>query len=209
MRLYELFMGPLEQPKVWQTAGVEGCYRFLQRTWRLVVDEKTGGLAPRLTGAAAGSEPELERSLHKTIRKVREDSEGLAMNTAIARMMTFVNEATQSATLPRAIVKTFLRVLAPYAPHLAEELWHRLGEEELIAGAAWPDHDEALCRDQTITVVVQVNGKKRAQLEVDPDADRATLERLALGSERVRERMAGKAPRKVIVVPGRLVNVVV
>jgi len=209
MRLYELFMGPLEQPKVWQTEGVEGCYRFLQRTWRLVVDETTGGLASRLTDAPARSAPQLERSLHKTIRKVLQDSEALAMNTAIAQMMIFVNEATRISALPIAIVKTFLRVLAPYAPHLAEELWHRLGEDELSARASWPEHDEALCSDQRITVVVQVNGKKRAELEVDPDADRATLERLALASERVRVFTGGKAPRKVIVVPGRLVNVVV
>jgi leucyl-tRNA synthetase len=209
MRLYELFMGPLEQQKPWQTTGVEGVYRFLQRTWRLIVDERTGELAEKLTRGPAASEPDLERTLHKTIRKVEEDTLGLQMNTAISQMMVFVNEATQAATLPRDTVAAFVRVLAPYAPHLAEELWERLGEEGLVAHAEWPRWDPALTVDDTITVVVQVNGKKRDELQVAKDADRATLEKLALASENAQRFLEGKAPRKVIVVPGRLVNLVV
>src|SRR5690606_8312051 len=143
MRLYELFMGPLDQVKPWQMAGVEGVYRFLQRVWRLVVDERSDALAERLTSVPPGSEPALERALHVTVRKVLEATEALRFNTAIAQMMIFVNEATNSATLPRAIVETFLRVLAPYAPHIAEELWARLGAEGLIARATWPAHDPA------------------------------------------------------------------
>ena len=118
MRLYELFMGPLEVQKPWQMKGVEGVYRFLQRTWRLVVDEKTGELNSRLTDAPSSSEPELERTLHKTIKKTASDTETLQMNTGIAQMMIFVNEATTTETLPREIVTTFLRLLSPYAPHL-------------------------------------------------------------------------------------------
>ncbi len=209
MRLYELFMGPLEVQKPWQMKGVEGVFRFLQRTWRLVVDERTGGLSERLTDAPPSSEPELERTLHKTVKKITEHTESLQMNTGIAQMMIFVNDATQSTTLPRETVTTFLRVLSPYAPHLCEELWQRLGEPELIAHADWPGYDPALCIDETITVVVQVNGKKRDELQVAKDTPKDELERLALASDKAVKHMAGQPARKVIVVPGRLVNIVV
>ena len=209
MRLYELFMGPLEIQKPWQMSGVEGVYRFLQRTWRLVVDEQDGGLSQRLTDDPGSTEPELWRTLHKTIKKVLEDTDALRMNTAISQMMVFVNEATSARTLPRETVKIFLRVLSPYAPHLAEELWARLGEDELIAHVSWPDHDETLCRDDQIVIVVQVNGKKRDEVRVGRDADRETVEGLALASEKAKKYLEGKTPRRVIVVPGRLVNIVV
>ena len=130
------------------------------------------------------------------------------MNTAIAQMMIFVNEATAADRLPVGTVKTFLRRLSPYAPHLAEELWQRLGEPELIAHAEWPRHDEALCQDQTIAIAVQVNGKRRDELIVPRDASKEEIERLALASERVLRHLEGRAPKRVIVVPGRLVNVV-
>ncbi len=209
MRLYELFMGPLEVQKPWQMKGVEGVFRFLQRTWRLVVDEKTGELNLRLTDSPSNSEPELERTLHKTVKKVAGDTETLQMNTGIAQMMIFVNEATTAKTLPRDTVTTFLRLLAPYAPHLCEELWQRLDEPGLIAHAEWPTYDEALCIDDTITVVVQINGKKRDELHVAKDTPKDELEAMALASERAQKFMDGKEPRKVIVVPGRLVNIVV
>ena len=208
MRLYELFMGPLDQVKPWQMSGVEGVYRFLQRTWRLVVDERSGGVAPRLCDAPVASEAGLHRTLQLTIKKVLEDTEALRFNTAISQMMVFVNEATSSATLPRAIVRDFLRVLAPYAPHLAEELWARLGEAELVALAPWPAHDAALCVEDTIELAVQVNGKRRDVIVVPRDADPATIERLALASDGVARTLEGRSPRKVIVVAGRLVNVV-
>ena len=208
MRLYELFMGPLEQVKPWQMAGVEGVYRFLQRVWRLVVDERTGDRADRLTDAPPASDPALERALHATIKKVLEDSEALRFNTAIAQMMIFVNHATGSATLPRAIVRDFLRVLAPYAPHLSEELWARLGATDLIARAPWPRHDPALCEEETIELAVQVNGKRRDVISVPRDADQALIERLALASDGVVRMLDGRTPKKVIVVPGRLVNIV-
>ncbi len=209
MRLYELFMGPLEVQKPWQMKGVEGVYRFLQRTWRLVVDEKAGGLNPRLTDAPSSSEAELERTLHKTIKKVASDTETLQMNTGIAQMMIFVNEATTAETLPKDTIKTFLQLLSPYAPHLSEELWQRLGEPDLIAHAEWPSYDEALCIDDTITVVIQINGKKRDELNVAKDTPKEALEAMALASDRTRKYMEGKPAKKVIVVPGRLVNIVV
>jgi leucyl-tRNA synthetase len=209
MRLYELFMGPLDQVKPWQTSGVEGVHRFLQRVWRLVVDERTGGMSERLTDAAPESEPALHRTLHLTISKVLEDSEAMRFNTAIAQMMIFVNEATNSATLPRAIVQAFLRALSPYAPHLGEELWARLGATDLIARAPWPAHDPALCEQDTIELAVQVNGKRRDVITVPRDAEQRLIERLALESEGAARTLDGRAPKKVIVVPGRLVNIVV
>jgi leucyl-tRNA synthetase len=209
MRLYELFMGPLEVQKPWQMKDVEGVNRFLQRVWRLVVDEKSGDLNPKLSDAPASSEPELERTLHKTIKKVTSDTETLQMNTAIAQMMIFTNDATSAASLPREIVGAFLRLLSPYAPHICEEVWQRLGEDELIAHAEWPSWDPELAQDETITIVVQVNGKKRDELQVSRDTDKDELERLALASENAQRFLDGKEPRKVIVVPGRLVNIVV
>jgi leucyl-tRNA synthetase len=209
MRLYELFMGPLDVQKPWQMSGVEGVYRFLQRVWRLAVDERTGELQEKLVGAGADSAPELNSTLHKTIKKVTGDTETLQMNTAISQMMIFVNEATSADALPKEILEGFLRVLSPYAPHLCEELWSRLGHDDLIAHAEWPVYDEALCQDDLITVVVQVNGKKRDELEVPRQADRADVEALALASDNVQKHLGGATPKRVIVVPGRLVNLVV
>jgi len=209
MRLYELFMGPLEVQKPWQMKDVEGVIRFLQRVWRLIVDEESGTLNPRLSDVPGSSERELLRTLHKTIKKVTSDTEGLQMNTAIAQMMIFVNDATTAKTLPREIIGAFLRLLSPYAPHICEELWNRLGEEELIANAEWPSWDSELVKDETITIVVQVNGKKRDELQVARDTEKEEIERLALESENAQRFMAGKSPKRVIVVPGRLVNIVV
>ena len=209
MRLYEMFMGPLEQVKPWQMTGVEGVSRFLAArlaAGRRRAQRRAIGAPQRRAGGRA--KPALQRALHATIKKVTEDTEALRFNTAIAQMMIFVNEATSSATLPRAIVRDFVRVLSPYAPHLGEELWERLGERDLVALATWPAHDPALCVDDTIELPVQVNGKRRDVIIVPRDADVATVERLALASAGVARSLDGKAPRKVIVVPGRLVNVV-
>jgi leucyl-tRNA synthetase len=209
MRLYELFMGPLDQVNPWQMSGVEGVHRFLQRTWRLVVEERDGGFNPRLADAPEESEPELRRHLHATIEKVGADTEAMRFNTAIAQMMIFVNEATSSRTLPRPIVEKFLLLLAPYAPHLSEELWERLGAQELIAHAAWPAHDPRLTVEDTVTLVVQVNGKRRDRIDMPRGARQADVEAAALGTDGARRDLAGRSPRKVIVVPDRLVNIVV
>jgi leucyl-tRNA synthetase len=209
MRLYELFMGPLEIQKPWQMSGVDGVRRFLNRVWRLVVDERSGELSDRIADAPGTSEESLWRTLHKTVKKVTADTEALQMNTAIAQMMTFVNEATASATLPRETLTTFLRTLSPYAPHLSEELWQRLGEPDLIAFEAWPSYDETLCVEDEILIAIQVNGRKRDEIRVAKDASRESIEEMALASEKARSHMGGKEPRKVIVVPDRLVNIVV
>ena len=209
LRLYELFMGPLEQVKPWQMAGVEGVSRFLGRCWRLVVDEETGGLQKKVTDGDASSAPALERLLHRTIKKVHDDTEALRFNTAISQMMMFVNDATSAESLPKPLLRTFCQVLSPYASHLAEELWHRLGGQGLVCQRSWPIHDEALCVDDTITLAVQVNGKRRDEIAVRADADDDSVKAAALASETVQKFMEGKPAKKVIVVKGRLVNIVV
>ena len=209
LRLYELFMGPLEQVKPWQMSGVEGVSRFLGRTWRLVVNEEDGSLQKRVTDADASTEPALNKLLHKTIKKVSEDTDALRFNTAISQMMTFVNEATSTATLPRSILLSLCEVISPYASHIAEELWARLGGEGLVCQRGWPAHDEALCTDDTLTLGVQVNGKRRDEVSVPANADDEAVKAIALASPTVQKFMEGKPPKKVIVIKGRLVNIVV
>ena len=208
LRLYEMFMGPLDQVKPWKTDGVDGVYRFLGRVWRLAVDEQTGALAKKLVEAPGNSQPALWKSLHKTIKKVEEDTENLRFNTAISQMMIFVNEAT-GAELPRETLKLFLRVLSPYAPHLAEEVWEKLGEKAFLVQQPWPKFDPALCEENTVTIVVSVNGKKRDDLQAPKTATQAELEALARALPKVAALLATTPLKKVIVVPGKLVNFVI
>jgi len=210
IRLYLLFIGPVTASTPWQTAGVEGVHRFLQRIWRLIVNEENGELSERLTDAPGDSNPQLWKELHQTIKQVTEDTESIdKMNTAVSAMMIFVNNATQAETLPKETLKVFLRLLAPYAPHIAQELWHRLGETELIAHETWPVHDEQVLAEATVTIVAQVNGKLRNRLELPVDATDKDIEAAALADERLQRFIAGKPVRKVIVVPNRLINIVV
>ena len=210
LRLYLLFIGPVTASAPWQDAGIEGVYRFLQRVWRLAIDEQSGELSTKLTDAAGTSEPDLWRELHKTIKQVTEDTESIdKMNTAISQMMIFVNAATQKESLPKETLKTFLHLLSPYAPHIAQELWHRLGETELLVHAAWPEYDEAILESAMVTIIVQVNGKLRSRLQLSTDATDEEIEKAALADERVQRFTEGKEPRKVIIVPNRLINIVV
>lgn len=209
MRLYELFMGPLEAVKPWQMDGVEGVYRFLGRVWRLVREEVAGNLNPKLCQDPPESAPELNKILHQTLKKVTEDIEGMRFNTAISQMMIFCNEAGRSEKIPAGLLKIFLKVLSPFAPHLAEELWQQLGETEFICRQTWPRWNPQLLEENTIPIIIQVNGKKRGKVEVAKEADRATVEAAALADEAIQRFIAGKKPKKVIVVPGRLVNIVV
>lgn len=209
MRLYEMFMGPLDQVKLWKMDGPEGVYRFLGRVWRLVVDEKTGNLQSKIVETPGESEASLWKNLHKTIKKVQEDTLTLQFNTAISQMMIFVNEATQAQTLPRELLNLFLRTLAPYTPHIAEELWSRLGNPSFISLASWPVFDESLCTEDTITIIVQINGKLIDRLDIRRDTDKAELEKLALNSPKVSKLLEGKTIKKAIAVPNRLVNFVV
>ena len=210
LRLYELFIGPLSVSAPWQTRGVDGVYRFLERVWRLVIDEDSGGLNGKLTDAPVDSDPELWKALNQAIKDVSEDTESIdKMNTAISHMMVFVNAATQAKSAPKEAIKTFLRLLSPYAPHIAEELWERLGEAELIAHAPWPVCDPEALKREEVTIVVQVNGKLRGRVQLAVDASNEEAEAAALADERVQNHVAGKTVRKVIVVPNRLVNIVV
>ncbi len=210
IRLYVLFMGPLSASAVWQHSGLEGIYRFLNRVWRLVVNETTNHLNQKITDKTPNTEPDLQKKLHKTIKGVTEDIESVdKMNTAISKLMEFVNEATHTKTFPKAIIKDFLCLLAPFAPHIAEELWSRLGESELIAQASWPQLDESLCVEKILKIPVQINGKMQLLLEVDAEISQENLEQLALNNERIKQRIDSKTLKKVIVVPGRIVNLVV
>ncbi len=198
-RLYEMFMGPLEQVKPWQTNGMVGTRRFLARLWSLF-DKPIVDTPPS---------DEIERTLHKLVKKVTEDTERLAFNTSIAAMMEAVNALMKQPTLAVSAAERLVLVAAPYAPHIAEELWERLGRPPSVSQVAWPTWDEALCVDDTIELPVQVNGKLRARLAVARGLDKATLEQLALADPGVQKWTEGKTVRKVIVVADRMVSVVV
>ena len=199
MRVYEMFMGPLRQEKPWSTQGLTGVYRFLDRVWRLTERE------------VVDAEPDeaLLRTLHKTIKKVGDDTSKLAFNTAISQMMILVNEIYKRGTLPRSIWEPFILLLSPYAPHLAEELWEMAGNAAPVSTAKWPFYDETLTVDEMVEVVLQVNGKIRGRLQIEVGTDTVTLQSLAEANERIQELIDGKTVVKVIAVPDTLVNFVV
>jgi leucyl-tRNA synthetase len=206
-RLYEMFMGPIEASKPWNTRDVPGLFKLLNRIWRLVIDEETGGLSPALV-----DEPPDDaalRTLHKTIQGVGQDIEQLKFNTAIAKVFDFVNAMTPRGKRPRAVIEPFVLLLSPFAPHVAEELWQRLGHRDGLAYEPWPTYDERLARDETVEIAVQVNGRIRSRVMVPADADDRQLEQMARGDEKVSQALKGKTVRRVIVVPGRLVNLIV
>jgi len=210
LRLYEMFMGPLEQVKPWSMKGVEGVSRFLARVWRVAFEENQAG--EWVTSSKIQDVPCTDKALlkvvHETIKKVTDDIAKMSFNTAISQMMVCTNAFTQAEVVPLNEFRLLLHVLNPFAPHLSEELYSRLGGTSVLADAAWPQHDEAALVTDEIELVVQVNGKLRDKVIVAKDADQATVEAAALASPRVKEQIDGKAVRKVIVVPGRLVNIV-
>ena len=207
-RLYEMFMGPLEQVKPWNTRGVEGTHRFLNRVWRMLADSRNGS---GLKDTVRNCEPtdEQSRALHRTIAKVTGDIEGLRFNTAIAALMEFTNTASRWETLPRDVARQFVLILAPLAPHLAEELWQRLGHDASLAYAAWPEAQEEFLRSDTVEVSVQVNGKMRGRVAVPAEATETQALAIARDDENVARHIAGKEIRRSIYVPGRIVNFVV
>jgi leucyl-tRNA synthetase len=202
-RLYEMYMGPLEASKPWNTRDIGGLLRFLQRAWRLMVSEDTGELT-----LTPSEDTELEKQLHRTIAKVEGDIERLAFNTAIAALIGFVNAGTTAGGMSRSQAERFVRVLAPFAPHMGEELWNKLGMTGCVSLADWPSYDEAQLRDDTVEVPVQIMGKVRHRIVVSAELDAAGLEKAALADAKVQELIAGKTVRKVVVVPGKLVNIV-
>lgn len=232
-RLYEMFMGPLEMTKPWSTKGVEGVYRFLGRVWRLFVDEKSETEFDQNSTAEPERSPEFLhtlqlsasikdvqptpaqlKALHAAIKKVTEDLDGLRFNTAISALMVFINEAMTWEIKPASALKAFLILLQPFAPHLAEELWSKLNSklgatESALAYAAWPDFNPAFLVEDTIEIPVQVNGKLRDVIRVPAGASQADLQAAALKAEKAQQFISGKAVKKVIVVPKKLVNIVV
>jgi len=208
LRMYEMFMGPLEQVKPWSMSGVEGVYRFLGRVWRLFADDRADDV--RLNTAVQDVAPtdDQVRLLHKTIKAVTEDIEKLSFNTAISRMMEFTNELTACAARPRAVLEPFVLVLSPFAPHLAEELWSLLGHSQTLAYEPWPQFDASKLVADEIELPVQISGKVRARIQVPAGADQQTIERIAMADATVQQQLAGKSVVKIVIVPGRMVNIV-
>ncbi|MFW6274297.1 MAG: leucine--tRNA ligase [Spirochaetota bacterium] len=199
MRVYEMFMGPLQVSKAWSTKGLAGVHRFLDRVWRVserpIIDDEP----PK----------KYKQLLHKTIKKVSQDTEGLEFNTAIAQMMIFINEIFQDKQIYRALWEPFVKLISPYAPHLGEEMWEKLGNQPSVSDSDWPEWDEELTKEEEVTVVLQVNGKVRAKLELPAGTDEETLKQTALENERIKQWTDGKQIIKVITVQDKLANIVV
>jgi leucyl-tRNA synthetase len=214
LRLYEMFMGPLEATKPWSMSGVEGVYRFLARVWRLAMEEDQEGVwRPSTLLAEIEASRQQRKVVHATIKKVTKDIESLAFNTAISQMMICVNALTHVEQRPLEAIRSLLIVLSPFAPHLAEELWHQLGTRfpgfnGLVSDQPWPSWNEQYLVEDEVEVIIQVNGKLRDRMTVAKDLDEASLERLARTSTRVQENLSGKTVRKVVVVPNKIVNLV-
>jgi leucyl-tRNA synthetase len=209
MRLYEMFMGPLEATKPWSMRGVEGVFRFLNRVWRLVIDDRSEDMALLASVQNVPPSKDTSRKLHQTIQKVSEELNAMRFNTAISAMMELTNQLTREEVRSKSVLETFMLLLSPFAPHLAEELWQALGHKDSLAYEAWPNYDPALLKTDEIEVPVQVNGKLRSKVTVPTGIAQAELEKAALADPRIKELIAGKQIRKIIVVPGKLVNIVV
>ncbi len=209
LRMYLMFLGPLETGGPWNAKGINGVHRFLNRIWRLIVNEEGETDLSRTVDRPLNKKE--EQILHKTIRKVGEDIDGIRFNTAISALMIFLNEVTEGEKpqMPRTILEPLIQLVAPFAPHIAEELWARLGYSDTIFNSTFPKYDEAKTVEDTITLVFQVNGKVRDKLEVPRGLSRDELEKFAFSSERVQKHIGSSAIKKMIVVPDKLVNVVV
>ena len=203
LRLFEMYLGPLEASKPWITQDIVGPHRFLQRLWRNFIDDAG---QPNITDEAP--DDSLLRLTHRTIQRVTDDMERLSFNTAIAALIELNNELVGRDTVPRFVADAMLRLLAPVAPHLAEELWQRIGADGELAHADWPVHDEQLLTEDAVEMVVQIMGKNRGRITVPADADTDSIEQAALADEKIAPQLQGKTVRKIIVVPGRLINIV-
>lgn len=205
LRTYEMFMGPLDASIAWSENGLDGSRRFLDRVWRLFVTDEDG-----LNAKIGDHDPteSLERVYHQTVKTVTENFEALRFNTGISQLMVFVNEAYKQEKLPRNYMEGFVQLLSPVAPHVTEELWEKLGHSKTITYSKWPSYDESKLEEDHVEIVVQVNGKLRAKLTIPTDTSKEDIETMALEEEKVKENTEGKTIRKVIVVPGKLVNIV-
>jgi leucyl-tRNA synthetase len=209
LRLYEMFMGPLEAVKPWSMSGVEGVSRFLARVWRMISDEAADEIRLNPAVQDVAATPEQMRLLHKTIQAVTNDIESLSFNTAISRMMEFVNGVSGQEPRPRSILEPFVLILAPFAPHLAEEAWELLGHKKSLAYEPWPKYDPALLVESEIEIAVQINGKVRGKVRLPAGADQEAAQKAATAEPRVAENLAGKQIVKIVYVPGRLLSFVV
>lgn len=201
LRLYEMFMGPLDASVSWSENGLDGARRFLDRVWRLF--ERTADIQD-----VTEVDADFERTYHQTVKKVTEDFANIQFNTGISQLMVFVNEANKQPVLPRHFLRGFIQLLTPVAPHLGEELWEQLGFEETLTYAAWPTFDESKLVSDTMEFVIQVNGKVRSKIEINIDATKEEIEALAFADEKTQEWIGDKTVRKVIVVPKKLINIV-
>nr|WP_275416175.1 leucine--tRNA ligase [Macrococcus brunensis] len=204
LRLYEMFMGPLEASIAWSTNGLDGARRFLDRIYRLFITEQ-GTLTEKITTEAT---PALDKTYNQTVKKVTEDYEALGFNTAISQMMVFINEGYKQEKINQAYVEGFVKMLSPIAPHIAEELWQKLGHTETITYAAWPAFDESKLVDDEVEIVIQINGKLKKKAMIQKDMPKEELEAFALAEEEIKTAIEGKTVRKVIAVPNKLVNIV-
>ena len=204
LRTFEMFMGPLEMDKPWSSNGIEGIRRFLNRAWGMIVgDERRETIVEDRPMT-----PDEERILHGTIRKVTEDIEGIRFNTAISALMVFVNEFLNLETKPKVAMESFAVLISPFAPHFAEEVWQRLGGEETIANATWPEYDPEKIKVDEVEIVLQVNSKIKDRITVPAGASAEELEKIALENELVKGLIEGKTVRKIVAVPDKLVNVI-
>lgn len=205
LRLYEMFMGPLDASIAWSEDGLNGAYKFVNRIWNLIIDDEDK-LRDRITTINDGK---LDKVYNQTVKKVTEDYQTLHFNTAISQLMVFVNDCYKADSLPLEYVEGFVKLIAPIVPHIAEELWTKLGHVGSIAYAKWPTYDESKLVENVVEIVVQVNGKVRQHLQVAKDASREELQTLALNDDKIKQELAGKEVKKVIAVPGKLVSIVV
>ena len=205
LRMYEMFMGPLDASIAWSNNGLDGSRRFLDRIWRLLTDEN-GNIAGNII--ETDDLAQLEKIYHQTVKKVTENFEELKFNTAISQLMVFINEAYKAEVMPKVFIEGFVKLLSPVAPHIAEELWEKLGHTDTITYETWPAYDEAKLVDDEVEIVIQINGKMKVKLMVPTDTPKEKLEEIAMGDHIIKEQIDGKTIRKVIAVPGKLVNIV-
>ena len=205
LRLYEMFMGPLDASIPWSEEGLGGAHKFINRVWNLLIDENDN-LRDRVTTI---NNHELDKIYNETVKKVTEDYEAMHFNTAISQLMVFVNNAYKADSLPLEYVEGLVKLLSPVVPHITEELWSKLGHVGSIAYAKWPTYDESKLVEDVVEIVIQINGKVRQHLQVSKDASREELQDLALNDERIKQELADKEIKKVIAVPGKLVSIVV
>lgn len=204
LRLYEMFMGPLTESVAWSEEGLNGSRKWIERVWRLMIDDNNH-LRDRITMI---NDHKLDLIYNQTVKKVTEDYENMRFNTAISQMMVFVNEAYKADALPMVYMEGLVKLLSPIIPHVAEEIWQIMGHDETITYETWPTYDESKLVQDTVQVILQVNGKVRSKVEVEKDLDQAELEKIALADERIQQWTAEKDIKKVIVIPNKIVNIV-